>query len=200
MFSHFLLLSAFCLLASVQNAKSFTTQRVVSTRAYRGGSHVYMAGFGAKKEVAVEPGTAGRVADASAPCKQRIFSSWSLIFTVTDTDRSSSIVLDALYRWWTVWYRISYALGVVKTFSFLSRGCSRCWVVESVWRRRNCSNPIIHKQQSYHTSIDCFLFVLILFLPSYTFLQVHAVQALSTVNAASHFMQVLSFNWHEMAW
>lgn len=28
-----------------------------------------MAGFGAKKEVAVEPGTAGRVADAAAPCK-----------------------------------------------------------------------------------------------------------------------------------
>lgn len=28
-----------------------------------------MAGFGAKKEVAVEPGTAGRVADAKASCK-----------------------------------------------------------------------------------------------------------------------------------
>ena len=68
MISHCLLVSAICILASIQHASAFTSQRVISTRTSRG-SHVYMAGFGAKKEVAVEPGTAGRVADAKASCK-----------------------------------------------------------------------------------------------------------------------------------
>ena len=67
MISRCLLISALCILA-IQHVASFTAPRAVLSRANRG-SQVYMAGFGAKKEVAVEPGTAGRVADASAPCK-----------------------------------------------------------------------------------------------------------------------------------
>jgi hypothetical protein len=51
-----------------------------------------MAGFGAKKEVAVEPGTAGRVADAKASCKflseqnaldnTECFSQFRTVFTI----------------------------------------------------------------------------------------------------------------------
>ena len=39
-----------------------------------------MAGFGAKKEVAVEPGTAGRVADAKASCK--LFTEQSVLYNI----------------------------------------------------------------------------------------------------------------------
>lgn len=62
-----LIISAICIFVSMNQVSSFSS----SVRSFprQTSSQLYMAGFGAKKEVVDGAKTTARVADANAPCK-----------------------------------------------------------------------------------------------------------------------------------
>ena len=60
-----------CIFVSVTQVSSF--RAIVSTSVRQSSSSLYMAGFGAKKEIVDTGKTVTRVADASAPCELYIF-------------------------------------------------------------------------------------------------------------------------------
>ena len=67
MASQLLVLAVMCVLVSVTQVSGF---RAIANKAVRQSSSLYMAGFGAKKEVVDTGNTITRAADASAPCEK----------------------------------------------------------------------------------------------------------------------------------
>ena len=74
MISQHAILGAICILASMTQILSFTAPVRAIVRQQSSSSSIYMAGFGAKKEVVDASKTTARVADAAAPCKYHILS------------------------------------------------------------------------------------------------------------------------------
>lgn len=72
MISQNAILGAICILASMSHILSFTGPFRAIVRQQSSSSSIYMAGFGAKKEVVDASKTTARVADAAAPCKYLI--------------------------------------------------------------------------------------------------------------------------------
>ena len=72
MISQNAILGAICILASMSQILSFTGPFRATVRQQSSSSSIYMAGFGAKKEVVDASKTTARVADAAAPCKYPI--------------------------------------------------------------------------------------------------------------------------------
>ena len=91
-----LILSAICIFVSMNQVFSFSS----SVRSFprQTSSQLYMAGFGAKKEVVDGAKTTARVADAAAPCKfSTVHSTFHFTFLHSDANSDNRIRLTEFY-------------------------------------------------------------------------------------------------------